>query len=206
MSSYRTGPTTARLEHRALTADDAEAFFALNSHPEVMRFTGEPPLRSLQEARDAIASYPDFDRVGYGRWACALKDRPCCSMKSADSPNAEQPAPAHSPASSCLRSAGPQDCAAQIAQKPTGTGSSSLHRVARPSQRSVCQTAIRGAGNMKQGSSVGHSENTTAADRRVYWPWVSERDGEASLPYPHENTPDIGDGWLPHADHGRRCQ
>ena len=74
MNVYRTGPTTPRLEHRALTADDAEAFFALNSHPEVMRFTGEPPLRSLEEAVDAIANYPDFDTVGYGRWACVLRD------------------------------------------------------------------------------------------------------------------------------------
>lgn len=29
-----------------MTVDDAEAFFALDSHPDVMRFTGEPPLES----------------------------------------------------------------------------------------------------------------------------------------------------------------
>jgi len=39
-----------------------------------MRFTGEPPLNSLEDARQAIANYPDFDTVGYGRWACVLKD------------------------------------------------------------------------------------------------------------------------------------
>ena len=54
--------------------DDAAAFFALNSHPDVMRFTGEPPLQSLDEARAAIANYPDFDAVGYGRWGCVLKE------------------------------------------------------------------------------------------------------------------------------------
>lgn len=54
--------------------DDAEAFFALNSHPQVMRFTGESPLESLDAARIAIADYPDFETVGYGRWGCVLKE------------------------------------------------------------------------------------------------------------------------------------
>jgi ribosomal-protein-alanine N-acetyltransferase len=74
MNRYKTGPQTARLEHRAFTLDDAASFFALNSHPDVIRFTGEPPLESIEQAREAIASYPDFDIVGYGRWACVLKE------------------------------------------------------------------------------------------------------------------------------------
>ena len=72
---FRRGPTTARLEHRAFEAGDAETFYALNSHPEVMRLTGETPFPSLQAARDAIAAYPDFDTVGYGRWACILEGK-----------------------------------------------------------------------------------------------------------------------------------
>ncbi len=74
MQSYRSGPETERIEHRAFTLDDAEAFYRLDSHPEVMRFTGEPQLASLDQARQAIADYPDFDTVGYGRWACVLKE------------------------------------------------------------------------------------------------------------------------------------
>jgi RimJ/RimL family protein N-acetyltransferase len=74
MKLYRTGPETRRLTHRAFTLDDAEVFYSLNSNPEVMRLTGEPPLPSLEAARDAIAGYPDFDEVGYGRWACVLKE------------------------------------------------------------------------------------------------------------------------------------
>lgn len=73
MHSHLVGPETERLRHRALTVDDAEAFHALNSDPEVMRYTGEPPLGSVAEAREAIASYPDFNTIGYGRWACVLK-------------------------------------------------------------------------------------------------------------------------------------
>ena len=74
METYRTGPETDRIMHRAFTLDDCEAFYRLNSHPEVMRYTGEPPLESLEDARQAIANYPDFDSVGFGRWACVLKE------------------------------------------------------------------------------------------------------------------------------------
>ena len=73
MENHRQGPETDRLLLRAMTVDDAESFFKLNSHPDVMRHTGEPPLQSLQEARDALANYPDFETVGFGRWGCVLK-------------------------------------------------------------------------------------------------------------------------------------
>jgi RimJ/RimL family protein N-acetyltransferase len=74
MQQYRTGPETARLRHRAFTVEDAEALFALNGNPEVMRYTGEPLLTFLDAARRAIEFYPDFETVGYGRWACVLKE------------------------------------------------------------------------------------------------------------------------------------
>jgi RimJ/RimL family protein N-acetyltransferase len=74
MNSFTTGPETARLTHRAFQPSDAETFFRLNSHPEVMRYTGEPPLQSVEEAKHAIENYPDFKTVGYGRWACVHKD------------------------------------------------------------------------------------------------------------------------------------
>lgn len=71
---YNVGPETDRLIHRAMTVDDAAAFYALNSHPDVMRYTGEPPIETVEAARDAIAAYPDFEKYGYGRWACVLKE------------------------------------------------------------------------------------------------------------------------------------
>lgn len=73
MEVYRVGPSTQDLDHRAMSVQDAEAFYALNSHEVVMRHTGESPLRSLEEARRAIEDYPDFERYGYGRWGCYLK-------------------------------------------------------------------------------------------------------------------------------------
>jgi ribosomal-protein-alanine N-acetyltransferase len=74
MNDYRIGPITDRLILRAMTPDDAEAVFSLNSNAEVMRWTGEPPFQSLEEATEALAQYPDFDTVGYGRWGCVLKE------------------------------------------------------------------------------------------------------------------------------------
>ena len=49
MQNHRIGPQTPRLTLRAMRAEDAEAFFALNSHPEVMRLTGEPPFTSVEQ-------------------------------------------------------------------------------------------------------------------------------------------------------------
>ena len=73
MTDHRIGPITERLRHRAFKVDDAASFFALNGNRDVMRWTGERPIASIDEARAAIAAYPDFDTVGYGRWACELK-------------------------------------------------------------------------------------------------------------------------------------
>ena len=74
MGRYSTGPETERLVMRELAAGDAQAFYTLNSHPEVMRLTHDTPLRSAEEAEQAIARYPDFDEIGYGRWGCVLKE------------------------------------------------------------------------------------------------------------------------------------
>ena len=74
MKIYRTGPETARLQHRAFTLEDADAVFTLNSNPEVMRYTGEPMVKSVQEARQIILRHADFAEIGYGRWACVLKE------------------------------------------------------------------------------------------------------------------------------------
>ena len=74
MTPHTIGPDTARLHHRAFNIDDAEALFALNGDPEVMRYTHEPLMESVEAAREAIVSYPDFKEVGFGRWACVLKE------------------------------------------------------------------------------------------------------------------------------------
>lgn len=73
MCGYRIGPRTRRLEHRAFKPEDAKAFLAINSDPEVLRHTGDSILSSVSEATTFIRNYPDFDDPGFGRWACILR-------------------------------------------------------------------------------------------------------------------------------------
>ncbi|QDU83780.1 Spermidine N(1)-acetyltransferase [Planctomycetes bacterium Pla163] len=73
-ADHRTGPTTARLFLRQMVPDDAEAFFRIQSDPEVMRYTHETPPESVEQLRGFLADYPDFDTVGYGRWGCYLRE------------------------------------------------------------------------------------------------------------------------------------
>lgn len=70
---HRRGPDTARLVMRAFEVGDAEAFFRLNSHPDVIRYTGEAPCGSVEVARAQIGAYADWDRYGIGRWATVHK-------------------------------------------------------------------------------------------------------------------------------------
>lgn len=73
MKAWQTGPETPRLLHRAFCVEDAEVFLELRSNPQVIRYTGDPPMTSITKAREAIESYPDFETIGYGRWACIHK-------------------------------------------------------------------------------------------------------------------------------------
>jgi RimJ/RimL family protein N-acetyltransferase len=65
---------TDRLTLRELGEQDAVAFHALNSDPEVMRYTGEPLSNSVEEARRRLREYPDYRERGYGRWALVLTE------------------------------------------------------------------------------------------------------------------------------------
>lgn len=63
---------TDRLELRRFSLDDAEAYWPLVSDPEVLRYTGEAPLRSVAEVRRLLDARPlrDYAVHGYGRLAC----------------------------------------------------------------------------------------------------------------------------------------
>lgn len=74
MNAHTIGPETERLLHRAFLPEDAEAFFRLKSDPDVIRLTGDPAIESIDAARTAITTHADFKTVGYGRWACILKE------------------------------------------------------------------------------------------------------------------------------------
>ncbi|MEQ8325079.1 MAG: GNAT family N-acetyltransferase [Vicingaceae bacterium] len=60
---------TGRLLLRDFSVSDADSMFALNSDPEVIKYTGDPPFASISEARAFLNSYSHYSNHGYGRWA-----------------------------------------------------------------------------------------------------------------------------------------
>jgi RimJ/RimL family protein N-acetyltransferase len=65
-----------RLVFRRLSPAGAEAFYALNSDPEVVRYTGDVPFRSVAEAR----AYLRFCGLKYAE---ALPSRPSAGCRPA---------------------------------------------------------------------------------------------------------------------------
>lgn len=66
---------TDRLILRPFVDSDVEAVYEFNSHPEVIRYTGESPVKSKQEAQDIITTIwkRDYEIQGYGRFAVVYK-------------------------------------------------------------------------------------------------------------------------------------
>jgi ribosomal-protein-alanine N-acetyltransferase len=66
---------TERLVIREYVEEDAEAFFKLNSDPEVLRFVPDKPLLNVEQARQLLIDHPiaDYRKHGFGRGACILK-------------------------------------------------------------------------------------------------------------------------------------
>ena len=66
---------TDRLLLREYVKEDAEAFFQLNTDPEVLRFVPDKALQSVEQARQILIDHPiaDYQKHGFGRGACILK-------------------------------------------------------------------------------------------------------------------------------------
>jgi ribosomal-protein-alanine N-acetyltransferase len=66
---------TERLLLREYVEDDAQAFFELNSDPDVLRFVPDKPLLNVEQARQILIDHPiaDYRKYGFGRCACILK-------------------------------------------------------------------------------------------------------------------------------------
>ena len=66
---------TDRLLLREFVEEDAEAFFKLNSDPEVFRFVPDKRLLNVEQARQILIDHPiaDYRKYGFGRGACILK-------------------------------------------------------------------------------------------------------------------------------------
>ena len=61
--------TTPRFYLREMTVADAEVSYALNSDPEVVRYTGDVGFADVAAAHEFLANYDPYTRYGYGRWA-----------------------------------------------------------------------------------------------------------------------------------------
>ena len=64
---------TNRLILRELNSDDAEKIWAMNADPDIIRYTGDKPFHSVDEARQFILNYDDYRKNGFGRWAVISK-------------------------------------------------------------------------------------------------------------------------------------
>jgi RimJ/RimL family protein N-acetyltransferase len=67
---------TERLVLREFVPEDAQAFFELNSAPEVLRYTGDTGPGSVEEARQGLCERPilDYQKHGFGRWAVIFRE------------------------------------------------------------------------------------------------------------------------------------
>ena len=61
--------TTSRLILREFTPGDAPHLYALNSNPEVIRYTWDQPFEHVTAAAAFLAGYTHYHQYGFGRWA-----------------------------------------------------------------------------------------------------------------------------------------
>ncbi|WP_242134836.1 GNAT family N-acetyltransferase [Aestuariivivens marinum] len=59
---------TKRLFLREFLLSDAAFLFELNQNPKVLKYTGDVPFASLDEAKNFIKNYTDYSKFGVGRW------------------------------------------------------------------------------------------------------------------------------------------
>jgi [ribosomal protein S5]-alanine N-acetyltransferase len=64
---------TTRLFLREFTTDDAESFYLLNLDPDVVKYTGDPPFQSVEDAMIFLKNYDQYKKYKVGRWAVINK-------------------------------------------------------------------------------------------------------------------------------------
>ncbi|MGB0390794.1 MAG: GNAT family N-acetyltransferase [Salibacteraceae bacterium] len=65
---------TKRLFLREFKISDASFFYELNNDPVVMKYTGDVPFATVNEAHLFIKNYSHYQEYGFGRWTVVLKD------------------------------------------------------------------------------------------------------------------------------------
>lgn len=64
---------TDRLFLRELNPGDAECFYELNWNPNVIKYTGGTAFKNVEEAKEFLENYEDYQRNGFGRRAVINK-------------------------------------------------------------------------------------------------------------------------------------
>jgi len=67
-----------RIYLRRFEEGDAQFLYDLNADPEVIRFTGDPPFGSVEEALGFIKGYDHYLQYGHGRWMVIRRDDEEC--------------------------------------------------------------------------------------------------------------------------------
>ncbi|CAD7798277.1 Spermidine N(1)-acetyltransferase [Chryseobacterium aquaeductus] len=66
---------TERLVLREIIPEDAEAFFAMDSNPEVVKYVGIQPLTDISQSIETIENIrKQYEENGIGRWAVIRKE------------------------------------------------------------------------------------------------------------------------------------
>jgi ribosomal-protein-alanine N-acetyltransferase len=65
---------TERCRLREMREEDGPILYRLNSDPEVIRYTGDPPFESEAAATEFIRNYEAYKKYGMGRWLAERKD------------------------------------------------------------------------------------------------------------------------------------
>lgn len=66
---------TERLVLREIIPEDAEAFFAMDSNPEVVKYVGIKPLTDISQSIETIENIrKQYEENGIGRWAVIRKE------------------------------------------------------------------------------------------------------------------------------------
>jgi len=64
---------TDRLYLREMTEEDAEDAYLLNLDLDVIKYTGDIPFESIEEARGFLINYDHYQKYNFGRWAVINK-------------------------------------------------------------------------------------------------------------------------------------
>lgn len=65
---------TNRLILREFEVTDAKHLFRLNSDFDVIKYTGDKPFGSINDAEVLLNNYSQYRNYGYGRWAVIVKE------------------------------------------------------------------------------------------------------------------------------------